>query len=815
MADIAMGQVLNTVTCSSCNYSSRNFDPFNLLSVPFPEDAGVIFKVYVVRRANVFNAPWVLNKPRKGSRSRARFPFRDQGGHKPPSDHLAVEEYIISMSRLADCGDLKIQIQNLCGVPATHLRLCRADEISMKGKEDKNNRVVRSQIQVTLLTDKEGPCSQFVKQPSKGDKGGMPDPSLIVAFESTLRPRPFARLPPGGEDSNDDASHGSVVSMDKTVLKEMEMHIAKYGNNEECRLYDTEPTQIAKGISRSLWPRTDADFKLGLRVDAIDHRQHWFPGSVVEILEPSGGAEEGKDQDGAKTKVRIHFDNFSSKWDEMYTIDHFIEGRVRPLYSHAIPRSKPTEFIAHHRYMDRTKRLSNLFGQTFFVQCHNEWSTARAGAQILAQASRFLRLPPDYAGPVDVDNVSGNRDAKIQRLYDRTQAVISDLIDLLVDCDRDYIQQSMGLVLNGEVDSNTKGEKYRNPGFDASALSSSLVKRVNTLLHRLPFEVRVCTAECPLGGTNEEVAFPFSLMRTIGNYMNSRHAVVLQWREPPSDKKSPGGSGNYLGTPVMYVTPEISIDEKSAKILELAKEQAKKRIGKGNGGLKLGVCLSEYCKMQTLSLNDNWRCPQCKDFREGKQSLDLWRLPDILTIHIKRFNSSARWREKISTKINFPLSGLDMSEWCHKESAATMQSDSHESTVYDCIGVMNHYGGMTGGHYVATCKATSCGQDGREEVAYDFNGTGSGNAIDSEEDQDGSTGWRLGRQKNEVNFNKIAASSTAKATEDSSEPLWLQFDDEMVEPIAPRHVVTETAYVLFYRRRQMTPANIARYSTLE
>jgi ubiquitin C-terminal hydrolase len=45
--------------------------------------------------------------------------------------------------------------------------------------------------------------------------------------------------------------------------------------------------------------------------------------------------------------------------------------------------------------------------------------------------------------------------------------------------------------------------------------------------------------------------------------------------------------------------------------------------------------------------------------------------------------------------------------------------------------------------------------------------------------------------------------------------LWLQFDDELVEPIPPRQVVTDSAYVLFYRRRRMTPANIAKYSTLE
>jgi hypothetical protein len=189
--------------------------------------------------------------------------------------------------------------------------------------------------------------------------------------------------------------------------------------------------------------------------------------------------------------------------------------------------------------------------------------------------------------------------------------------------------------------------------------------------------------------------------------------------------------------------------------------------------------------------------------------MDLWRLPDLLTFHIKRFNCSARWREKITTKVNFPLTGLDMSEWCHLESPST------ESNVYDLIGVMNHYGGMTGGHYVAMCKATACGSDGSEEVAYNFPGAGTN--VSSVVDETDRTGWRLGvtRKEKEMNQNKVAAAAAAKYVSESSEPLWLQFDDELVEPIPPRNVVSECAYVLFYRRRQLTSANIAKYSTLE
>jgi len=176
---------------------------------------------------------------------------------------------------------------------------------------------------------------------------------------------------------------------------------------------------------------------------------------------------------------------------------------------------------------------------------------------------------------------------------------------------------------------------------------------------------------------------------------------------------------------------------------------------------------------------------------------------------LKRFNASSRWREKISTRVDFPLTGLNMREWCTKESPLCGESD--ESFVYDLIGVVNHYGGMTGGHYVATCKATACSPEGEEEVAYNFNGSGTSDVDAAEEEAtSSSSGWRLGRSKEK----ETSSNAAAKAVSESAEPLWLQFDDDLVEPVPPRNVVSETAYVLFYRRRRMHPSNISKYTSL-
>ena len=171
-------------------------------------------------------------------------------------------------------------------------------------------------------------------------------------------------------------------------------------------------------------------------------------------------------------------------------------------------------------------------------------------------------------------------------------------------------------------------------------------------------------------------------------------------------------------------------------------------------------------------------------------------------------------------KVIFPLTGLNMKKWCDKESP--ILNGSEDSFVYDLIGVVNHFGGMTGGHYTATCRATAMTADGSEEVEHNFNGSGVHTFSPvmgmSSEDENVtiSSLLKLGRQKGKDTntvHNKVALLNSKHVAE-SAEPLWLQFDDDLVEPVPPRKVVSETAYVLFYRRRRISPSNIAKYSTM-
>ncbi|KAJ5189072.1 Peptidase C19 ubiquitin carboxyl-terminal hydrolase 2 [Penicillium cf. griseofulvum] len=112
----------------------------------------------------------------------------------------------------------------------------------------------------------------------------------------------------------------------------------------------------------------------------------------------------------------------------------------------------------------------------------------------------------------------------------------------------------------------------------------------------------------------------------------------------------------------------------------------------------LDQCLDEFSKEEILSRADSWFCPQCKTHVSATKKFELWRTPDIMVVQLKRFSQfRGRHGHKISTLINFPFEGLDLSR-------RVQGPTDGKSAVYDLIAVDNHMGGMGGGHYTAYIK---------------------------------------------------------------------------------------------------------------
>ena len=132
-------------------------------------------------------------------------------------------------------------------------------------------------------------------------------------------------------------------------------------------------------------------------------------------------------------------------------------------------------------------------------------------------------------------------------------------------------------------------------------------------------------------------------------------------------------------------------------------------------------------------------------------------LPEILTIHLKRFRHEPMFSSKISSHIAFPIRGLDMKPWISRgklcsslyflwipvtSSSTKLRLDcASKVTTYDLVAVIVHHGTAGGGHY--TCYA----------------------------------------------LNEPSAQ-------------WMEFDDSSARPVSAETVANCQAYVLFYQKRR-------------
>ncbi|XP_067352066.1 ubiquitin carboxyl-terminal hydrolase 8 isoform X2 [Channa argus] len=107
-------------------------------------------------------------------------------------------------------------------------------------------------------------------------------------------------------------------------------------------------------------------------------------------------------------------------------------------------------------------------------------------------------------------------------------------------------------------------------------------------------------------------------------------------------------------------------------------------------------CLRLFSKEERLTDNNKVFCRHCKAHRDSTKKLEIWKVPPILLVHLKRFSYEGRWKQKLQTSVDFPLDSLDLSQYVIGPKQTLKR--------YGLYGVSNHYGGLDGGHYTAYCK---------------------------------------------------------------------------------------------------------------
>ncbi len=222
--------------------------------------------------------------------------------------------------------------------------------------------------------------------------------------------------------------------------------------------------------------------------------------------------------------------------------------------------------------------------------------------------------------------------------------------------------------------------------------------------------------------------------------------------------------------------------------------------------LSLYECVDKFTTAERLEGNDQVYCSKCKAHQDATKRVTLFRNPPVLVVHLKRFKFTQYSRGKIASLVTFPIEnadlrfamppppaekiGVDLSMWTFlggkldpagaaagtdgnddagrspsevapsPAAARNRPSDEQKGEaapkaadlpppLYDCIGVVNHFGDLGAGHYTAFAK----------------------NPFDKK---------------------------------------WRYFDDSRVEEVADSSkIVTKNAYLLFYVRQDLSEESLA------
>ena len=185
-----------------------------------------------------------------------------------------------------------------------------------------------------------------------------------------------------------------------------------------------------------------------------------------------------------------------------------------------------------------------------------------------------------------------------------------------------------------------------------------------------------------------------------------------------------------------------SVKHEILKLNKCQESPGSATANKDSKNFSIYECMDLFTKPELLDKDNLWYCNICKDHKQATKTMEIYKTPKILILHLKRFRTNrvssigsfffTSSSSKISTLVDFPIKGLDLKNY--------ILGKCDENLIYDLFAISNHYGGMGGGHYTAFAK-------------------------------------------------------------NHFEDAWYDFNDSTVSKQDPNELVTEAAYVLFYKKR--------------
>ena len=128
---------------------------------------------------------------------------------------------------------------------------------------------------------------------------------------------------------------------------------------------------------------------------------------------------------------------------------------------------------------------------------------------------------------------------------------------------------------------------------------------------------------------------------------------------------------------------------------KLVKQSSYSYYSSRDNSISLEDCFEGFREEETLKKGNEWYCCKCKKHVLAKKKMDLYYLPKLFVICLKRFSKGRYWG-KNDNIVDFKINNMNMKDF--------VCGPDKENSIYDCFAVSQHYGSTGGGHYTAICK---------------------------------------------------------------------------------------------------------------
>ena len=222
---------------------------------------------------------------------------------------------------------------------------------------------------------------------------------------------------------------------------------------------------------------------------------------------------------------------------------------------------------------------------------------------------------------------------------------------------------------------------------------------------------------CGSGGDYCNIKLRFTentCLKNIFKYLNKDHIFVLLVEINYLDKSK-----------FIYQDMALNLEHYKSKDDCLIKKKKEK--------LNLYDLLNLFNNEEKLNSDNQWFCNKCKKNQNAIKKMEIYKPPNYLIIHLKRFKLKTGLfsnNNKNNIFIDFPINDLNLSEYVIEK--------NNNNVLYDLYAIIEHYGDLDMGHYMAKCK------NNKE---------------------------------------------------------WIEFNDSSVEIIDSNNIVNNNAYVLFYKKK--------------